>query len=130
MTSPIIAFIEETERLIEEATKAPWKPEVWYGNEDGGFAAIGPHHNVARYKNFEDDPGDLNGLAAKDDAQFIAEARTRLPQAITALKVAVDALEYVRSEANIYNVQETNRCIAALTEIERILGVKKEGGQV
>jgi hypothetical protein len=67
--------------VCEAATKGPWLTDEWYGSEEGGWAAIGPHHLPSEDADFDEDnepDGPVHERAKKDSA-FIALARTALP---------------------------------------------------
>lgn len=77
-------------KLCDEATPATdWSSGVWYGSEEGGWAAIGPHHENDDQGRKTDEPGSEANLRAERDAAFIAAARTALP-------VALDEVERLR----------------------------------
>jgi hypothetical protein len=61
---------------LDAATPGPWEARQWYGNDDGGWAAIGPHHE-SRDWNDDEPESDLHELA-KRDAALIANAPTDL----------------------------------------------------
>lgn len=60
--------------LAAAATEGPWAEVVWYGTDEGGWAAVGPHHTGGSDE-CDDDASD-NHERAKRDAAFIAECRT------------------------------------------------------
>lgn len=105
----------------EKATKGPWE------RRNPPMRGIGkPFVQAPRAK--PDDPYDIEVLGEDDtlyptreqDIDFIASARTRLPDALQALAVAVEVWEnkscYCWPEANI----KCHRC-RALASVERIL---------
>lgn len=67
--------------VCEAATEGPWEPNEWYGSDEGGWAAIGPHHMPAEDADFDtaNEPDGPTHERAKADSAFIAIARTALP---------------------------------------------------
>jgi hypothetical protein len=64
--------IDAIRARLDAATPGPWEARQWYGNDDGGWAAIGPHHE-SRDWNDDEPESDLHELA-KRDAALIANA--------------------------------------------------------
>lgn len=78
--------IDELERLEKAATPGPWRSSTWYGI-DGGWAAVGPHHEPLSDEDSDEPDGEVEDRA-KNDAAFIAAARNHLPDILAALKEA------------------------------------------
>jgi hypothetical protein len=73
LAADVEAFVQEVEARASKATPGPWEPKEWFCSEsEGGWAAVGPHH-VA--DDGETCGGDEAHVEAKQDAQFIANAR-------------------------------------------------------
>lgn len=95
------ARLVELERQCREddgrMTRAPWQPSVWYGADEGGWAAVGPHHQECDRETCDHAPdGCGDHEAAERDAAGIARARNSLGPIADALAAAVarvDALE-------------------------------------
>ena len=87
MSDKITRWLDESQQLADEADYGPWEA---YGR--GGYArprvqsvkSLGGGGIVAHTGYGDDD--ERAGL----DARFIAEARTRLPQAVAALRAVLD----------------------------------------
>lgn len=73
-TPEVLRAAERIGELAKEATMGPWAEVVWYGTDEGGWAAVGPHHTGADDE-CDDDASD-NHARAEADAAFIAECRT------------------------------------------------------
>jgi hypothetical protein len=103
--------------LCEAATPGPWAEAVWYGTNEGGWAAIGPHHAGADDE-CDDDASD-NHARAEHDAAFIAAARTALP-------ALLDELARTRAQ-----IDEARERLAQATEFNsgdgRIIMVSADG---
>lgn len=105
-------LIEQVLKLDAEATKGPWGANTWVNNDDGGWAAVGPHHEPQD----GDDPDDLHNPGepgsdcherAEVDARLLSLYRTAAPKLARALKKAFDLLRSYRDRR---------------TEFERITG--------
>lgn len=73
--------LAEIKARAEAATPGPWEPFEWYHSDDGGWAAVGPHHvDVDGYE--PDEPGSLIHERATLDAAFISAARTDVPDLV------------------------------------------------
>lgn len=66
--------------LLAVATARPWHTDVWYGNDDGGWAAIGPHCVASEADGFDDAPGSSSYDQAMADAALILGAINALPE--------------------------------------------------
>jgi hypothetical protein len=69
--------VQKLRALLAVATARPWRTDVWYGTDDGGWAAIGPHC-VA--DGFDDAPESVSYDQAMADAALIAAAVNALPE--------------------------------------------------
>lgn len=87
MTAPFDP--RELRRLSDAATLGPWKANEWYGTEDGGWCAVGPHHEYD--KDEGDEPDSTTHERAKLDAALIAYLGTHR-EAILRMLEAADAL--------------------------------------
>lgn len=81
MTDRITRWLDESQRLADQATAGPW---AWsaaaHGDPTGGptYHAVRARGGVVAETDYE-----LHGAL---DAEFIAESRTRFPQAVAALR--------------------------------------------
>lgn len=66
--------------LLDVATARPWHTDVWYGNDDGGWAAIGPHCVASEADGFDDAPEAPSYDQAMADAALIAGVVNALPE--------------------------------------------------
>lgn len=66
--------------LLAVATARPWRTDVWYGTDDGGWAAIGPHCVASEADGFDDAPETPSYDQAMADAALIAAAVNALPE--------------------------------------------------
>lgn len=66
--------------LLAVATARPWRTDVWYGTDDGGWAAIGPHCVASEADGFDDAPESVSYDQAMADAALIAGAVNALPE--------------------------------------------------
>ncbi|MCT1689887.1 hypothetical protein M3B11_02750 [Brevibacterium sp. p3-SID960] len=84
MTDRITAWLDESQRLADDATAGPWfispfeHDPVWCDVVTGG---VDEH---------DDDLPPLIEADGRKNAEFIAEARTRFPQAVAALREVVE----------------------------------------
>lgn len=87
MTTDIKATVADLERLDRAASPVPWQPKTWYGAEDGGFAAVGPHH-VPDCEDADEDlePDGKYHERAKKDAALLAATRNALPSLLAELR--------------------------------------------
>lgn len=73
--------IPKLRELCEKATPAiGWTSDVWYGADEGGWAAIGPHHAPDSLATELEEPGSETHRMAEHDAAFIAAAREAVPE--------------------------------------------------
>jgi hypothetical protein len=68
--------LEAIKARLAAATPGPWIYDEWYGTEDGGWAAIGPHHEAGEGEC--DEPDGEPHERAKRDGALIAHAPTDL----------------------------------------------------
>ena len=117
-------------RLIAElreddarAAPAPWSPGVWYGTDEGGWAAIGPHHESDPDSHHPDDDDGYAAAKADVDARAIARLRNNAGPAAEQLEAAANEialmvrLEDVRVMDALRKVAETKVAgeLAAMT---------------
>lgn len=95
--------LDELRALERAATPGPWKAETWYGEVDGEFAAVGPHHQpqpVGEDGDYEDDgPTGTVAMRAEADAALIAAARNALPH-LLAIAEAAQTYRYGAHDCN------------------------------
>lgn len=72
--------VQKLRALLAVATARPWRADVWYGTDDGGWAAIGPHCVASEADGFDDTPGSVSYDQAMADAALIAGAVNALPE--------------------------------------------------
>ena len=76
--------LDELERLHKAATPEPWKPNEWSG-EDGGWVAVGPHHEpsdipMEDWGDNDDEPGERLHKLAKADSALLVALRAAFPE--------------------------------------------------
>lgn len=88
MADRIAEWLDESQRLADEATAGPWDFLPWskYALPSGDYA------ESILLANASDDGEIVRGLLDVD-GEFIAEARTRLPQAVAALRAVMELLD-------------------------------------
>lgn len=101
MSAPITAWLDEAQATVDAATEGPWSYDG-YGRTGFQVNALGTIFA---------DP-----LACRPDAAFIADARTRLPQAIAALRAVLD--EVAAWHGDPYGQQVVRETIAAALEVQ------------
>lgn len=86
--------IEELKKLCAEATPGPWRQEVWHNHDEGGWAAVGPHIKDTPGDDYysSEEPGSPSHEKATSDANFIAAARTAVPELIAEVERLRDRL--------------------------------------
>ena len=99
----------ELRRLAESATPGPWTAATWYGSDDGGWVARGPHHEARpagsgghddeSTNDESDEPGGPVERRAMRDAAFIAAAN---PSAVIALLDLVESMQAITLSAANY----------------------------
>lgn len=77
---PTMVDTTKLRALLAVATARPWHTDVWYGNDDGGWAAIGPHCVASEADGFDDAPESSSYDQAMADAALIAGAVNALPE--------------------------------------------------
>lgn len=81
------AELAELEALEAAATPGPWEADEWYGMDDGGWCAVGPHHQCSDDEDdCDDSPDSPPHQRAKADARFIAAARSALPRLLARVR--------------------------------------------
>lgn len=80
MTPALLATLRAAGRA---ATPGPWAPSEWYGTDEGGWSAVGPHHLKSEGEEW-DDPDSECHERAKLDALFIALARNHWDELLDA----------------------------------------------
>ena len=81
--------------LLDTASPRPWRADVWYGSDDGGWAAIGPHCVASDADGFDDVPETPSYDQAMADAALIAGAVNALPELldeVERLRARIDAI--------------------------------------
>ena len=81
--------------LLDTASPRPWRANVWYGSDDGGWAAIGPHCVASEADGYDDAPGSSSYDQAMADAALIAAAVNTLPELldeVERLRARIDAI--------------------------------------
>ena len=112
MTTDNTPDLDSIEARANAATPGPWPVMCWHGTDEGGWAAIGPHHQpddgvLARALDEPEDdspdgPVEARALA---DAAFIAAARTDVPVLVAharALRAEVAGLRKLLGEARVF----------------------------
>lgn len=79
--------IAEIRGRLGAATPGPWDPATWNNYDDGGWAAVGPHHECSDEDGCgcADEDHDTRKRADRD-AAFIAHAPADLADALDALE--------------------------------------------
>lgn len=109
-----MADVQKLRALLAAATPRPWHTDVWYGNDDGGWAAIGPHCTASEADDFDDAPESPSYDRAMADAALIAAAVNALPELLD----EVERLDLQVSEwISVYERQCT-RSIATIRKLE------------
>lgn len=83
--------VNKLRALLAAATPGPWVPDVWYGYDDGGWVAVGPHLHSVDGEDDESEPDCPAGVRAMADANLITAARDALPELL-------DEVERLRAE--------------------------------
>ena len=77
---------EQIREMLDAATPGPWGANEWYNTDEGGWAAVGPHHQVTHEEamdGLDDEPDGISHERAKADAQIIAAAPTIIRELLT-----------------------------------------------
>lgn len=82
-------IITRARELLAAATPGPWEAEGWCSYDDGGWAAIGPHHMATEDEGYDDAPGSPAYDRAMADSALIAAA----PELLAALCDEVESAE-------------------------------------
>lgn len=96
-----VVDVQKLRALLAAATPRPWHTDVWYGTDDGGWAAIGPHCTASEADGFDDAPESPSWDLAMADAALIAAAVNTLPELldeVERLRARVNAVGRVLSE--------------------------------
>ena len=75
MSDQIEAWLDESRRLADQATEGPWEADL--ASQEGAIPDVIPHDGVY-------------GTMERQDAEFVAEARTRFPKAVAALRAVME----------------------------------------
>lgn len=89
--------------LLDTASPRPWRADVWYGTDDGGWAAIGPHCVASEADGFDDTPESVSYDQAMADAALIAGAVNGLPELL-------DEVERLRAEVERMKARDCPKC--------------------
>lgn len=85
-----LALAEQLENCDRWASEAPWTEHVWFGSDEGGWAAVGPHHETSGVNYSEsDEPGSETHRKALQDAKAIVTLRNLAAECARALREAV-----------------------------------------
>nr|BFF05505.1 hypothetical protein GCM10023233_04740 [Brevibacterium otitidis] len=89
MTDRITRWLDESQQLADRAHPGPWEAATDCGLPDPDDSRRVVYSVLARTREL------INGIAFVDkpDAEFIAESRTRLPQAVAALRDVLGVLD-------------------------------------
>lgn len=92
MSDRIMEWLDESQRLADQATEGPWewdspgevsqhwsRPKPWETVVSTEVACMAHCYG-----------GTAQGIEREEDGEFIAEARTRFPQAVAALRAVMD----------------------------------------
>lgn len=116
MTETDKALAERVIELSEKATAGPWTAEIWMNFDEGGYAAIGPHH-----KQEEDDddcePSSACGNKAKQDADFIAFTRNHAPQLALTVLTQAERIAELEREARAFPWEKAGKVPRLLKEL-------------
>jgi len=99
--------IDAIEARTNAATPPPWVGSVWYGTDEGGWCAVGPHHVSPEGEKWDEEEDDEHAKAILD-AAFIAHAREDVP----ALIAWVRELEAAYAEAKRHEAQREEMLLA------------------
>lgn len=100
--------------LLDAATARPWRADVWYGTDDGGWAAIGPHCVASEADGFDDAPETPSYDQAMADAALIAAAVNALPELLD----EVERLDSLVSEWASASTVASDRARATIRKLE------------
>lgn len=89
--------------LLAAATPGPWEADAWCNYDDGGWAAIGPHHMATEDEGYDDAPGSPAYDRAMADSALIAAA----PELLAAL---CDELEAAEAKVARLEARKAERC--------------------
>lgn len=98
----IQTWLDRGRALADQATEGPWEA---YADSDVQYAGCPPMIENLVYAGAVETPIiDWGNGSTKADAEFIADARTRLPQALNALRAVLE----VHAPIDALNTQYTN----------------------
>lgn len=101
--------VQKLRALLAVATARPWRTDVWYGTDDGGWAAIGPHCVASEADGFDDAPESVSYDQAMADAALIAGAVNALPELLD----EVERLRTIEAQAAAWR-SHTEALVAAM----------------
>ena len=103
-------------RIAEAATPGEWTAEEWCGTE-GGWCAIGPHHEATEGEDYDDAPGsDCHARAQRDSVYIAAANPATLLQLIERLERAEALLRDVHCDPSYSITAELDDRIRAHLE--------------
>ena len=85
----------------EQATEAPWKPNVWIETDGNEWRATGPGHEE-HASDYGSEPGSPDEQAAQRDAAAIVTLRNNAASASAQLAAAVEEVERLRVEGPLW----------------------------
>lgn len=89
--------------LLAAATPGPWEADAWCNCDDGGWAAIGPHHMATEDEGYDDAHESPAHHRAMADAALIAGVVNALPELL-------DEVERLRAEVERLKARECPKC--------------------
>ena len=95
MSDRITEWLNESQRLADQATEGPWEADLDQRGETRGVWPTRPGVEQIIGAYVAADGFDSQGWTGGTDENltFIAESRTRLPQAVTALRAVMELLD-------------------------------------
>ena len=121
--------LDNLRKLEAAATPGPWEEAEWYGFEEGGWCAIGPHHTQRAEEDGSDEPDSESHERAKRDAALIAAMRNDLPALLADHARLTAEVADLRSYAQMV-ARERDKAIdmhdAARAEAARLRGLVEE----
>ncbi len=117
MTPAEIARLRE---VIAAATPGPWAPHTWYGTDEGGWVAVGPHHLKSEGEEW-DDPDSACHERAKRDAEFIALARNHWDELLAEIERLRSAIGTMAADHQ-QTAGDLEGCRRQLEDARRVAG--------